>query len=122
MSSDSGTFGKGTRRPVRGGINLRAARDPRDRYELVFLLLIASYLLSAFPTSSRASLVTLVLYLAALLVALRSSRLSRMWARRFRWTLVAGSVAAGAIALLGALSVDNGLVVPPTTPSGAGST
>jgi voltage-gated potassium channel Kch len=87
-------------RPARGTNKVRSGRTPRDRYQLVFLLLITSYLLSAFVSGSPARSVTIALYLAALLIALRSSQLPRVWAVRLGWCLVAGSVAAAAADLV----------------------
>ncbi|GAA5191019.1 hypothetical protein GCM10023322_47460 [Rugosimonospora acidiphila] len=63
-----------------------------DRFDLV-LLLVGSYLLSAFVTHPWARIFPLALYLIALLTALRAPGARphlRVW---LRWISVAGSVA-----------------------------
>jgi hypothetical protein len=81
-----------------------SARGHRDRYELVFVLLLLTFVLGAFVTDGRARLSTLLLYAllhaAALLVALRSSQLSGPLARAVRVLLAVGSVAVGVAALV----------------------
>jgi hypothetical protein len=83
------------RRP--GGSGGRAGL-PRlgGRYGLLLLVLISTYLLSSFSISVAADL-QVVLFLAILLLALRTSRFSR------RWTMLVGAVAlAGSAAAFGA--------------------
>jgi hypothetical protein len=82
--------------PVTGRSLMR--RPHSDRYQLVFLLLIASFLLSALLGGSWVRLVTLIVYLIALLVALRSARLSRTRARNLRWPLLVGSLVVAVLA------------------------
>jgi hypothetical protein len=74
---------------------------PRDHYALVFTILVVSYLLSALLPSSGARSVTLVLYGTALLIALRSARLSRRSAPRLRWFMAGGTLLAAGLSLLG---------------------
>jgi hypothetical protein len=82
----------------------------RDRYALVFALLIVSYLASALVTSPRARTVTLLLFVAALLIALRSAHLSGRLVRRTRWVMITGSVAAVAVATADLGAVADGAV------------
>jgi ion channel len=49
------------------------APDAPDRFELVFLLLVSSFVLEAILTSQRAQATILLVYLAALLLVLRAS-------------------------------------------------
>lgn len=67
-------------------------RGEGDRYALVFSLLILSYLLSALLSDSQARSIAPVLYLAALLLALRSAHLSRGATRRLGWIVSAGTL------------------------------
>jgi Ion channel len=71
----------------------------RDRYELVFVLLVVAFVIGAFATDDWSRLTTLVLYGAALLLALRSAQLIGAVARVLRLVLVLGSVAAGGVVL-----------------------
>jgi hypothetical protein len=73
-----------------------AAHDSRDRFELVFLLLISSFVLEAILTSSRAQASILLVYLAALLVVLRATSPDRgAWpALRAAFTIVSVTVVA----------------------------
>jgi hypothetical protein len=88
----------------------RADRYAADRYALVFALLIVSYLTSALLTGSRARGLTLLLYLAALLIALRSARLPPRGRRPVRWAMLAGSLAAVAVSLAATGPIADGLV------------
>jgi hypothetical protein len=72
-----------------------------DRYELVFVLLVSTFVLAAFGTRAWARLPILLLYAAALVLALRSSQLSGPIASTLRVLLVVGSIGAG-VALLAA--------------------
>jgi Ion channel len=87
------------RRP--GGSGGRAGLpQPGARYGLLLLVLISTYLLSSFSISVAGDLQVL-LFLAALLLALRRSPLSR------RWTTVVGGVAlVGSVAAFGASITD----------------
>jgi Ion channel len=68
-------------------------RGQRERYELLFVLLLLTFVLGAFFTDSWARLPTLLLYAAALLIALRSGQLSGPVARAVRVLLAIGSAA-----------------------------
>ena len=71
------------------------------RYGLLLLLLIASYLLSAFDTGKVATDFQVVLFLAVLMLGLRSARVSRPIARLAGVVALAGSAAAIAADLTG---------------------
>jgi hypothetical protein len=73
----------------------------RDRYELVFLLLVSTFVLAAFGLHVRDRLSVLLLYAAALALALRSSQLSRPVARWARVVLAVGTIGVG-VALVAA--------------------
>jgi hypothetical protein len=62
-----------------GGGDTRRAQAPQGRYGLLLVLLIATYLLSAFIRGSWIGAVQLGLFVATGLLALRSVRLSRRW-------------------------------------------
>jgi Ion channel len=72
-----------------------------DRYELVFLLLVSTFVLSAFGLQARGRLPVLLLYVAALVLALRSSQLAGSVARALRVALAVGTTGVG-IALVAA--------------------
>ena len=75
------------------------AYDTRDRFELVFLLLISSFVLEAIFTSSRAQGAILLVYLAALLVVLRATSPDRGAWPVLRAVLTAVSVVVAVVAL-----------------------
>ncbi len=82
----------------RAGSTAGRARPPQrgGRYGLLLLVLISTYLLSAFDLKVAADLQVL-LFLTVLLLTLRSSRLPR------RWAMLAGAVALiGSAAAFGA--------------------
>jgi hypothetical protein len=81
-----------------------------DRYALVFALLIGSYLTSAVLTGPRARGLTLPLYLATLLIALRPAPLPPRAGRWLRWTTLGGSLVAAAVSLGGSGAAADGLV------------
>jgi hypothetical protein len=62
-----------------GGGEARRAQAPQGRYGLLLVLLIATYLLSAFIQGNWIGAVQLGLFVATGLLALRSVRLSRRW-------------------------------------------
>jgi Ion channel len=70
-----------------------------DRYELVFVLLVSTFVLAAFGLQPRGRLPVLLLYAAALVLALRSSQLSGRVARPLRVVLGVGTIGVG-VALL----------------------
>jgi hypothetical protein len=78
----------------------------RDRFGLVLGLLVASLVASVVLTNAQARVVILLLFVAALLVALRSARLPGRTRRVVWWTMTTGSllVVAYAIAVGGEIS------------------
>jgi hypothetical protein len=77
--------------------------DTKDRFELVFLLLISSFVLEAILTSPRAQATIMLLYLAALLVVLRATSPDRTaWpVLRAAFTIVSVAIVAVAVAAPG---------------------
>jgi hypothetical protein len=97
----------GSRRPPPSG----------GRYGLLLLVLVATYLLSAFTTSRLVTYFQVALFLALLLLALRTAPLTRRAARLTGAVALAGSAAA-AVALVagtkagaGAADIWNGLLL-----------
>jgi hypothetical protein len=83
-----------------GGRGEQAGRaEPGGRYGLLLLVLIATYLLAAFGLSTLAAEVQITLFLAVLLLALRTTMVSRRLARIAAVVALAGSAAAFAAAL-----------------------
>jgi hypothetical protein len=80
-----------------GGSGRTGRRGPGGRYGLLLLVLIVTYLLSAFVQGRIISDLQLLLFLALLLLALRTSRV-----RGRREWLAAGVALAGSAAALGA--------------------
>ncbi len=80
-----------------GGSDRTGRREPGGRYGLLLLVLIATYLLSAFTSGRIISDIQILLFLALLLLALRTSRVRG----RMAW-LAAGFALAGTAAALGA--------------------
>jgi hypothetical protein len=87
--------------PRNGGEGAPASPDAHVRFGLLLLVLIASYLLSALSISKVADVINTALFLVALLLALRTARLSGPWAIVLVAVTVTGSVAAGAADLTG---------------------
>jgi hypothetical protein len=91
------------RRPAPPARNSRRARagppDTGGRYGLLLLVLIASYLLSAFSSATLAVDLQILLFVAVLLLALRSSWLSPRWNAVATGVALAGSAAAFAASL-----------------------
>jgi hypothetical protein len=67
------------------------SRTPPDRYEMVFLLLMTSFVATAVLSSPRARVVDLVLYLGALVLTMRTVRFQHRTALLVRWGLAAGT-------------------------------
>jgi hypothetical protein len=67
------------RAPRDGGDGAPVPADARARFGLLLVVLIVTYLLSAFTLSNVAQGIEIVLFLAALLLALRTSGLTRRW-------------------------------------------
>jgi hypothetical protein len=77
------------------GSGLRAGSPERSgRYGLLLLVLISTYLLSAFSTSKLIGDLQVLLFLAVLLLALRTSPLPRRWT----WTVAAVALIGSAAA------------------------
>ena len=79
---------------------LNAARPLADRYELVFVLLLLTFVLGSFSAEAWTRLPALALYLAALFIALRSAQLTGTVARRLRLALGVGSVLVGVVVVV----------------------
>lgn len=79
---------------------------PRDRYGSVLLLLVGSYLLSAFLANE---IVPIAVYTVALLIALRTSGPPGRRGRWLRWMLLLGSVAAAAATIVTTRPLVHGL-------------
>jgi hypothetical protein len=75
-------------------------RTRADRYELVFILLLLTFVLGSFSAAGWTRLPTLALYLAALLIAIRSARLTGTVARGLRLVLGGGSVIMGVVVVV----------------------
>jgi ion channel len=71
---------------------MKVKQREADRYGLVLALLLASFLTAAL-LNSRRSAVTILLFTAALILALRFARLRRRRTRQLYWLLFTGSVA-----------------------------
>jgi hypothetical protein len=84
-------------RPEREDATVRNRHS--DRYELVFLLLVSTFVLAAFGLQERGRVPVLLLYAAALVLALRSSQLSGPVARGLRLVLAVGTIGVGAAVL-----------------------
>jgi hypothetical protein len=85
------------RRPVRG---LRTGRVRSDRYELVFVLLLMTFVLGAFSDEGWTRVPSLALNIAALLIAIRSAQLTGRAARSIRLVLGGGSLLLAVVVLL----------------------
>jgi hypothetical protein len=79
----------------------RPARRGSGRYGLLLLVLIVSYLLSAFNTTKLASELQIALFVTVLVLSLRSSPLPGRWPVVIAVVAVAGSAAALAASLAG---------------------
>src|SRR4051812_32905926 len=73
---------------------------PGGRYSLVLLLLITSYLVSAFLETGLVRPLIACLYAVTLWLALRTSRFGRRTSRRVRVALVIGTVLALTLAVV----------------------
>lgn len=74
---------------------MNAERGPRDRFGLIFALLSASFLLSAFVSVHRGRALPLLLYVVALLLMLRPRWLPGPRWRWPSWVLIAGGAVGG---------------------------
>ena len=73
--------------------------ESAGRYGLLLILLISTYLLSAFSAGRLVERLSVALFAAVLLLALRNSPLSRRWRLLLGAAALAGSIAAGAAAV-----------------------
>ncbi len=84
-----------------GGDGPPGSPDARGRFGLLLLVLITTYLLSAFTLSKAAEGIEIVFFLAALLLALRTSPLTHRWRVLLVAVTVTGTLAAAAGELSG---------------------
>jgi hypothetical protein len=84
-------------------------RARADRYELVFVLLLLTFVLGSFAAAGWTRLPSLALYFAALLIAIRSAQLTGTVARALRLVLGGGSVIAGVVVVVVPGAVAEGL-------------
>jgi hypothetical protein len=95
------TLAPSARRPARRGSGHTGSPGSGGRYGLLLLVLIASYLLSAFNGTKLASDLQIVLFVAVLVLSLRSSPLPGKWPVLIGVVAVTGSAAALAASLAG---------------------
>lgn len=81
-----------------------------DRYGLVLLLLIASFLLTAFLSGERARTLPLVLYVTAFMLALRSAPVARLGFHRVIWAMLVVSAVAAVLLIFVSDRLVHGLV------------
>jgi hypothetical protein len=84
-------------------------RARADRYELVFVLLLLTFVLGSFSAAGWTRLPSLALYVAALLIAIRSAQLTGSVARAIRLALGGGSVVMGVVVVVFPGSTTQGL-------------
>src|SRR5580692_10297279 len=77
-----------------GGGDQAGRAEPGGRYGLLLLFLIATYLLAAFGLSTLAAEIQITLFLVILLLALRTTMVSRRLARISAVVALAGCAAA----------------------------
>lgn len=104
--------------PQQDATRRRFRRGGRPRYGLLLLLLIGSYLLSAFTSGRWVSLVQIGAFVGTLLLALRNALVPRRVARAAAVVVLAGSAAAAGLvlfrpsdAVLGAAQIWTGLIL-----------
>ena len=71
-----------------------------DRYELVFVLLLLTFVIGSFAAAGWTRLPSLALYVAALLIAIRSAQLTGTVARALRLGLGGGSIIMGVVVVV----------------------
>jgi Ion channel len=91
---------------------------PRQRFGLLLLVLIATYLLAAFTTGKLITAFQIVVFVGALFLALRNARMAKWIARLAAGVVLAGSSVAFGLALaepnaaaVGAVQIWAGLVL-----------
>jgi hypothetical protein len=80
-----------------------------DRYQLVFILLLLTFVLGSFSAAGWTRLPSLALYFAALLIAIRSAQLTGTVARALRLVLGGGSIVMGLVLVVLPGSTTEGL-------------
>ncbi len=95
------TLAPSARRPARRGSGRTDSPDIGGRYGLLLLVLIVSYLLSAFNTTKLASDLQIGLFVTVLVIALRTSPLPGKWPVIIAVGAVTGSAAALGASLAG---------------------
>jgi hypothetical protein len=98
MSSAPGEPGTGAD-PVGAAPDPERPAAPVGRYGLLLLVLIGTYLLSAFTTGTVINAVQIVLFVVLLLLALRNSLIAQWIARLLTGVVLAGSAVALGLAL-----------------------
>ena len=81
-----------------------------DRYGLLLLLLVCSYVLSAFTTGRYAASFESLLFIVTLLLALRTSRVRRRTMHLIMGIALVGSVTAAGLAIGHATDIGDGIV------------
>jgi hypothetical protein len=84
---------------------IRSGRGSRERFGRLLLILVTSYLISAFTTGVLVTIVQIVLFIAAALLALRSEGFPRGTAQLAIAVGIAGSAAAIALTLVHAADI-----------------
>jgi len=124
MTSAPGEPGEPGRGVVPGQTAPRRGRPvaPPQRFGLLLLLLIATYLLSAFTTGTLIDSFQIVLFVGILLLAMRNAQVPRWIARLVIGIVLAGSAVAVGLAVtepseaaVGAAQIWSGLVLLTTT-------
>jgi len=95
------TLAPSARRPARRGSGRTGSPDSGGRYGLLLLVLIVSYLLSAFNTTKLASELQIGLFVTVLVLSLRTSPLPGRWPVLIAVVAVTGSAGALAASLAG---------------------
>jgi hypothetical protein len=91
--------GSGPGRADRAGAGAGVRARPVDRFGGLLLILIFTYVLSAFTEGDLVSAIQVVLFLAVLLLALRNGRLQRRTVQFLAVGLLAGTAVASALQL-----------------------
>ncbi len=86
-------------RPTRLARLTRSGRDSGNQFGLLLLILVTSYLISAFTTGVLVSIIQIVLFVAVALLALRTEGFGRRAAQLAIVVAVVGSVAAITLSL-----------------------
>ena len=102
--------GRGSARTPGGpSVGMTRGRARADRYELVFILLLLTFVLGSFAAAGWTRLLSLALYVAALLIAIRSAQLTGAVARALRLVLGGGSIVMGVVVVVVPGSTGEGL-------------